>query len=224
MILATREGLTSNWLNESIENTIEPGSTMKIFTLAAAIEEKKWDPNAYFKSGQYTLYDRTIRDVNRQGWGTISFLEGFQRSSNVSMAYLLERLGDKTFMKYMEDFGFGRKTGIDLPNEASGILLDKYPAERLTTSYGQGSTVTPMQMIQAMTAIANDGVMMQPYVINEITNPNTGEIVKNKEPEEKGKSYIQGNCFKSERNTCVDSHIRCWNRTKIRTRWLHARW
>ena len=181
----TREGLTSNWLNESIENTIEPGSTMKIFTLAAAIEEKKWDPNAYFKSGQYTLYDRTIRDVNRQGWGTISFLEGFQRSSNVSMAYLLERLGDKTFMKYMEDFGFGQKTGIDLPNEASGILLDKYPAERLTTSYGQGSTVTPMQMIQAMTAIANDGVMMQPYVINEITNPNTGEIVKSKAPEEK---------------------------------------
>ena len=106
---ATREGLTSNWLNEAIENTIEPGSTMKIFTLAAAIEENKWDPNAYFKSGQYTLYDRTIRDHNRAGWGTISFLEGFQRSSNVSMAYLLERLGDGNLLKYIERFGFGEK-------------------------------------------------------------------------------------------------------------------
>ena len=114
----TRVGLTSNWLNEAIENTIEPGSTMKIFTLAAAIEENKWDPNATFKSGQYTLYDRTIRDHVRSGWGTISFLEGFQRSSNVSMAYLLERLGDREFIKYMNEFGFGAKTGIDLPKES----------------------------------------------------------------------------------------------------------
>lgn len=182
----TREGLTSNWLNEAIENTIEPGSTMKIFTLAAAIEEKKWDPNAYFNSGQYTIFDKTIRDHNKTGWGMISFLEGFQRSSNVSMAYLLERLGDKKFVEYIERFGFGEKTGIDLPKEAAGIILDKYPSERLTTSYGQGSTVTPMQMIQATTAIANDGVMMKPYVIDKITNPNTNEIVKNGKPEEKG--------------------------------------
>lgn len=181
----TREGLTSNWLNEALETTIEPGSTMKMFTLAAAIEEGKWDPYAYFNSGQYKIYDKTIRDVNKIGWGTISFLEGFQRSSNVSMAYLLERLGDKTFIEYMEGFGFGQKTGIDLPNEASGILLDNYPAERLTTSYGQGSTVTPMQMIQAATAIANDGVMMRPYVIDQIINPNTGEIVNDNHAKER---------------------------------------
>ncbi|MBO1913359.1 penicillin-binding protein, partial [Microvirga sp. 3-52] len=131
----------------AVENTIEPGSTMKIFTLAAAIEENKWDPNATFKSGQYTLYDRTIRDHVRGGWGTISFLEGFQRSSNVSMAYLLERLGDREFIKYMEKFGFGAKTGIDLPKESAGVILDRFPSERLTTSYGQGSTVTPMQMM-----------------------------------------------------------------------------
>jgi penicillin-binding protein 2B len=183
----TRVGLTSNWLNEAIENTIEPGSTMKIFTLAAAIEENKWDPNATFKSGQYTLYDRTIRDHVRGGWGTISFLEGFQRSSNVSMAYLLERLGDRKFIKYLDDFGFGAKTGIDLPKESSGVILDRFPSERLTTSYGQGSTVTPMQMIQAVTAIANDGVMMKPYVIDEIYNPNTKKVVESKEPEEKGR-------------------------------------
>src|SRR5690606_168845 len=146
--------------------------------LAAAIEEKKWDPGAYYKSGQYTVYDKTIRDVVRQGWGTITFLEGFQRSSNVSMAYLLERMGDKRFIEYVHSFGFGQKVGIDLPNEASGIILDRYPSERLTTSYGQGSTVTPIQMIQAATAIANNGVMMKPYVIRSITDPNTGKIVQ----------------------------------------------
>ena len=183
----TREGLTANWLNEAVENTVEPGSTMKMFTLAAAIEENKWDPNAYFKSGQYKIFDRIIRDHNRTGWGTISFLEGFQRSSNVSMAYLLEKIGDTTFLEYIKEFGFGERTGIDLPNEASGIILDKNPSERLTTTYGQGSTVTPVQMIQAATAIANDGVMMKPYVIDKITNPNTGEIVKDKKPDEKGR-------------------------------------
>lgn len=71
-----------------------------------------------------------------------------------------------------------------MPNEASGVILDRYPAERLTTSYGQGSTVTAMQMIQAATSIANKGVMMKPYVIDKITDPNTGELVKNQKPEE----------------------------------------
>ncbi len=182
---ATREGLTENWLNEALETTIEPGSTMKMFTLAAAIEENKWNPNDVFKSGQYKIYDKIIGDVNdRKGWGTITYLEGFQRSSNVSMAYLLESIGDKTFIEYMRKFGFGEKTGIDLPNEASGVILDRRPVERLTTSYGQGSTVTPMQMIQAATAIANNGVMMKPYVIDKITNPNTDEVVKDQKPEE----------------------------------------
>ena len=102
------------------------------------------------------------------------------------MAYLLEKIGDRIFLEYINEFGFGEKTGIDLPNEASGIILDKNPSERLTTTYGQGSTVTPIQMIQAATAIANDGVMMKPYVIDKITNPNTGEIVKDEEPDRKG--------------------------------------
>ncbi|WP_248511423.1 penicillin-binding protein [Sporosarcina sp. NCCP-2222] len=183
----TREGLTENWLNEAVETTVEPGSTMKMFTLAAAIEENKWDPAAKYNSGQYTIYDRTIRDHKRGGWGSITFLEGFQRSSNVSMAYLLERLGDRKFIEYVEKFGFGERVGIDLPHEAAGHILDSYPSERLTTSYGQGSTVTPIQMIQAATAIANDGVMMKPYVIDKIINPNTGDTVQNHKSEEKGR-------------------------------------
>lgn len=181
----TREGLSTNWLNEAIEQTIEPGSTMKIFTLASAIEEGVWDPNAPYKSGSYTVYDRTIRDHNVYGWGTISFLEGFQRSSNVSMAYLLNRIGDETFIDYIHRFGFGEKTGIDLPHEATGIISDRYPIDRVTTTYGQGTTVTPIQLIQAMTAIANKGKMMQPYVIDKMVNPNTGEVITNHQPVEK---------------------------------------
>jgi penicillin-binding protein 2B len=183
---STREGLTENWLNQAVETTIEPGSTTKMFTVAAAIEEKKWVPTDFFNSGQYTLYGDTIRDHNIKGWGYISFLEGFQRSSNVSMAYLLERMGDKTYIEYLRKFGFGEKTGIDLPNEASGIILDTYPLERLTTAFGQGSTVTLMQMMQAGTAIANDGVMMRPYVIDKITDPNTDKVIKDQKPEENG--------------------------------------
>ncbi|WP_075618205.1 penicillin-binding transpeptidase domain-containing protein [Paenisporosarcina indica] len=183
----TREGLNTNWLNDTIENTIEPGSTMKMFTVAAAVEEGKWSPNDYYQSGRYTLFGDSISDHNTVGWGSITYLEGFQRSSNVAMAYLLERLGDKTFIEYVKKFGFGEQTGIDLPHEASGKIIDKYPANRLTTTYGQGSTVTPMQLIQGVTAIANDGVMMRPFVIDQVVNPLTNEVVSNHKPAEAGK-------------------------------------
>ena len=181
----TREGLSTNWLNEVTEQTIEPGSTFKIFTLAAAIEEGVWAPNATYKSGSYTVYDTTIRDHNVVGWGNISYLEGFQRSSNVSMAYLLHQIGEKTFNEYIKLFGFGEKTGIDLPNEATGIIADSGPVERITTTYGQGTTVTPIQMVQGMTAIANEGKMMQPYIIDKIVNPNTNKVELNHKPTEK---------------------------------------
>ena len=182
----TREGLSDNWLNESIQLTTEPGSPMKMFTLASAIEEGKWQPDATYQSGSYTLLDRTIRDHNRNGWGEISFLEGFQRSSNVSMAYLLERIGPDKFMEYIDAFGFGKKTGIDLPGEAAGKILDERPINKLTLTYGQGSTITPIQMIQAASAFANDGVMMKPYVIDQIKNPDTGEVTMQSQPEKAG--------------------------------------
>lgn len=183
----TREGLSENWLNESIQLTIEPGSPMKMFTLAAAVEEGKWDSNATYQSGSYQFGSSTIGDYNgRQGWGTITFLEGFQRSSNVAMAYLLERIGPDIFMDYIDAFGFGHKTGIDLPGESAGKILKERDINKLTMTFGQGSTVTPIQMIQATTAFANDGVMMKPYIIDEIKNPDTGEVTQKGEPEEAG--------------------------------------
>ncbi|AQQ53798.1 penicillin-binding protein [Planococcus lenghuensis] len=179
----TLEGLSENWMNEIIQLTIEPGSPMKMFTLAAAIEEDKWDPNAYYQSGSYSLLSNTIRDHNRVGWGQITFLEGFQRSSNVSMAYLLEKIGPETFMEYIDAFGFGEKTGIDLPKEADGVILNDYPMDRLALTFGQGSTVTPVQLIQGASAFANGGVMMKPYVIDRIANPDTGEVSLEHGPE-----------------------------------------
>ncbi|MBD8035532.1 penicillin-binding protein [Solibacillus sp. A46] len=182
----TREGLDGNWLNDVIENTIEPGSTFKAFTVAAAIDSGNWYPNAEYQSGQYKVYKDTIRDHNRYGWGKISYLVGFQRSSNTAMTNLLDIMGWETYESYIKEFGFGQKTGIDLPNEASGIINSRYPLEKYTTTFGQGSTVTPIQLIQGITAIANNGEMMQPYVIDKIVNPNTGEIVVDSEPTKKG--------------------------------------
>ncbi|MFJ5791445.1 penicillin-binding protein [Lysinibacillus sp. NPDC093197] len=182
----TRDSTNMKWLNAVTEETMEPGSTMKTFTLASAIDTDKWAPYDTYMSGQYTVHDRTIRDHNKVGWGQISYLQGFQRSSNTAMANLLKSIGDEVFLDYLDKFGFGKKTGIDLPNEATGTILSKYPIQRVTTTYGQGSTVTPIQLIQAMTAIANDGKMMQPYVIDKIVDSTTEKTIQQHEPVEKG--------------------------------------
>ena len=184
----TRVGLeNSTWLNTTVEDVLEPGSTVKTFTIAAAIETDNWHPNAQYLSGRYDLYTNTIYDHHRPGWGKISYLEGFLRSSNTMIAHQLKIMGTDTLIEYMEKFGFGQKTGINLPGEASGKLLVNQPIEKLTLGYGQGSTFTPIQLVQAMSAIANDGEMMKPYIIDKIVDPNTGEVVEQYGPEVKGK-------------------------------------
>ena len=182
----TKEGIDNSWHNEAIEISFEPGSTMKIFTLAAAIEENKFDPNELFQSGSYrvTSKDKAIHDHNRSGWGTISYLEGVQRSSNVAFAKLAnEKIGFEKFREYLTKFGFDQPTGIDLPNETSGKIQYTWPIEKATTSYGQGTAITPIQQIQAATAIANNGKMMKPQVIDRIVDHDTGEVIKDITPE-----------------------------------------
>jgi penicillin-binding protein 2B len=182
----TKEGIDNSWHNEAIETSFEPGSTMKIFTLAAAIEENKFDPNELFQSGSYkvTSKDKPIHDHKRAGWGTISYLEGVQRSSNVAFAKLAnEKLGFDKFREYLTKFGFDKPTGIDLPSETSGKIQFTWPVEKATTAYGQGTAITPIQQIQAATAVANNGKMMKPQVIDKIVNHDTGEIIKDIKPE-----------------------------------------
>lgn len=174
----------TNYMNYSVSSRFEPGSTMKIFTLAAAIEEGIYNGDELYQSGSYQIGGRRIRDHNQGlGWGKIPYDEGFQRSSNVAFSKLvLENLGPDRFYEYMDLFGFRERTGVDLPNEATSLIADSYLIDAATTAFGQGSAITPIQQVQAMTAIANEGKMMQPFIIDHIVNPYTGEVVKNGGP------------------------------------------
>jgi len=185
--LNTRKNATNAWSNLAIEESFEPGSTFKTITLAAAVNEGIFPANELFRSGQMTIIDRTIRDYN-QSWGTISYLEGWQRSSNVGFAKLgTEKLKAEQFRDYIWRFGFEDKTGIELPNEVSSSIVFKYPIERATTAFGQGTAVTPIQQIQAMTAITNGGQMMKPYIVDKIVDSNKKEVTYQHEPTVVGK-------------------------------------
>jgi penicillin-binding protein 2B len=175
-----------NWYNDAISTPFEPGSAVKMFTWAAAIESKVYNGDEGYMSGKYQISDRVspIHDFNRKGWGTISFDEGFARSSNVAAAKLVwEKMGPDTFLEYLKAFDFDKPTGIDLPGEVQGQILYNWPLEKITTSFGQGSTATPIQIMKAATAIANDGKMLKPYIIDRIVDPDTNNVIENHEPE-----------------------------------------
>ena len=178
----TRAGIENSWYNEAVETSFEPGSTMKIFTLAAAVQEGVFNPNEWFQSGTYVIDPKSkpIRDHNGgRGWGTISYAEGIQRSSNVAFAKIAnEKLGFEKFREYLTKFGLDQPTGIDLPNETSGKIAYTYPIEKATTAFGQGTAITPIQQVQAVTAVANDGNMMKTHVIDKIVDPDSGETIK----------------------------------------------
>lgn len=174
-----------NWYNDVISYPIEPGSTMKIFTLAAAIDAGVYDGQETYQSGNYRISDQVkpIHDHKKEGWGEITFNEGVQRSSNVAFAKLVwEKLGTDQFLNYLKAFHFDQKTGIDVDGERTGTLLYRYPIEKVTTAFGQGTTVTAIQMMKAATAIANDGKMMKPYVVEKIVDSSTGNVIKKNEP------------------------------------------
>lgn len=176
-----------NFTNYSISSRFEPGSTMKMFSLAAAIEEGVYDGEEEYESGTYEIFDRTIRDHNNgEGWGEITFNEGVKRSSNVAFSKLaMEILGPEKLYEYIDRFGFRAGTGIDLPNEIEGgLIAETYPIDAATTAFGQATSISPMQQVQGAIAIANDGIMMKPYVISEIIDSDTGEPVRKTEPEE----------------------------------------
>lgn len=186
----TREGIGETWLNEAVEISYEPGSTVKIFTVAAALEEDVLNLNEGYQSGSYkvTKNSKVIRDHNKVGWGSISYLEGFQRSSNVAMAKIVnEKLGFDKYREYLTKFGFENPTGLEVPNEAGGNIVYNYPLDKITTGYGQGTAITAIQQVQAATAIAGDGNMLKPHIISKIVDPNTKETVKKSEPEIVGK-------------------------------------
>ncbi|WP_085524075.1 penicillin-binding protein [Tuberibacillus sp. Marseille-P3662] len=177
-----------NYYNMAISTPYEPGSVMKTFTLAAAMNEGVWNGQATFDSGSYRISDNapSIHDW-RGNWGKINYRQGFIRSSNVAFSRVVDKqLGSKTFHEYLQKFGFTEKTGIDLPHEANSQINFKYPIDQVMTGFGQASAFTPIQIVQAATAIANDGQMMQPYVIDKVVDPDNQETLINHEPKSAG--------------------------------------
>lgn len=176
-----------DYRNYATQYPFEPGSTFKIVTLAAAVEENLFNPEEKYQSGRWTIGKSVVPDHNNgQGWGKISFLEGVQRSSNVAFAILgYERLGKEKLFNYIQQFGFGQSTGIDISNEAKGIMHDIRQVSDIgvaNIAFGQGVSVTPIQQVMAVSAIANGGYLMRPYLVKEIRDPKTDEIIQSKEP------------------------------------------
>lgn len=173
----TREGFGNSWLNMLYQYSFEPGSTFKVFSLAAAIDAGEYDPGATFESGEFDVGGHTIYDWEPEGWGNITYNEGMQYSSNALMMLLQDKVGEEKMLEYYQDFGFGETTDSEFPREVPGVIAWDEELQRKTTSFGQTSTVTPIQMIQGMTAILNDGEMKKPYVIDSVTDPNTDEVL-----------------------------------------------
>jgi stage V sporulation protein D (sporulation-specific penicillin-binding protein) len=173
--------------NLPIWSTYEPGSTFKIITLAAALEEGKVDleNGRFYDPGHIEVAGAKLRCWKRGGHGSQTFLEVVQNSCNPGFVELGQRLGKETLFQYIKDFGFGQKTGIDLHGEGTGILfnLEKVgPVELATTAFGQGVAVTPIQQVAAVAAAVNGGILYQPYVAKELIDPNTGEVVMRNTP------------------------------------------
>ncbi len=168
----------TNYNNPLVAYTYEPGSTMKIFSFATAIEEKKYNGEETYSSGTIEVGGFKIQDWNTYGWGQIPYDVGFTYSSNVAATNLAKKIGKETLTEYYRNLGFSSLTGIELFGELEGTLKINYESELSNASFGQGMTVTPIQMIQALTTLTNDGVVLKPYVVDKIVDSDTGEIVK----------------------------------------------
>lgn len=169
----------TNYLDPTVSSPYEPGSTMKTFTYMAAMENGVYNGSETYSSGTYTTTDGTvIGDWNRNGWGTLTYDKGYAMSSNVGVINLINRHMSSTMLReYFKKLGFGRKTGITLPNEETGSLNFKYETEIYNAGFGQGITTTPIQNVKAMTSLTNDGMLLEPYVVSKIVDPDTGEVI-----------------------------------------------
>ena len=157
--------------NRSIGMAYEPGSVLKVLTMAAALDAGTVRPETTFMdTGAIEVGGITIQNWNRDAWGQQNMVGCLQHSLNVCLAWVSTQMGTQSFYSYMERFGLGHSTGIDLSGEAMGRLkvpgdADWYPVDLGTNAFGQGVAVTPLQMLMAVSAIANDGTMVTPHVL-----------------------------------------------------------
>ncbi len=178
----------TNYLDPMVSYAFEPGSTMKTYTYMAAMENNKYNGNDTFKSGKIAVGDDIVNDWEPKGWGMLTYDQGFALSSNVGATNLVQKyLNGLSLKNYLLDLGFGKQTGIKLPKEVAGKIAFKYPIEIATASFGQGITTTPIQHIQALTAISNNGILLKPYIIDKIVDPSTDEVLYHGAKEELGR-------------------------------------
>jgi cell division protein FtsI (penicillin-binding protein 3) len=163
----------SAWRNRALTDTFEPGSTMKIFNAAAALEYGKITPNEIFfcENGTYRIGKNVVHDIHKHGWLSLQQIVKF--SSNIGAVKVVEKMGAKNLHRALRDFGFGQKTGIDFPGEQSGSLSHYSSWSRIDTgaiSFGHGISVSALQLVTAVSAIANGGDLMRPYLVREIVD------------------------------------------------------
>lgn len=175
------------WKNRAVSFSYEPGSTFKAVVAGAALEEKIVTPNQYFVDPGYIMVsERRIQNWNGASFGTITFTDVVKNSVNTSFAQIGLKLGAERLMRYAKTFGFGEYTDIELPGEERGILFnpaDMVDSDMATTAIGQSIAVTPIQLVTAMAAIANGGVLLKPHIVKNIYNAN-GSLYKTYDREE----------------------------------------
>jgi cell division protein FtsI (penicillin-binding protein 3) len=172
------------WRNRAITDPFEPGSTMKIFSAAAALESGGTTPNSIFfcENGSYTVGRHTVHDTKSYGW--LSLQQIVKYSSNIGAVKVAEKIGGRTLFDTLAAFGFGDRTHIDCPGESPGSLSNFKHWTTVDTgaiAFGQGVSATGLQLITAAAAVANDGLMMQPYIVQAVTDP-MGRPVRTMEP------------------------------------------
>lgn len=185
----------TQYLNMASDNAYEPGSVMKGITYAAALDSGNYPYNQKYRAGVFSYtYDEStkkisrttkstvypsIRDALGHDYGTLTFDDGFVYSSNVGICCLLaDYLPAKTFEEYLERFGFFKSVDIPFASNATGVKNFSHPTDILSTGFGQSSSVTALQMVQAYTAIFNDGVMVRPYVVDSIVDSYSNETIE----------------------------------------------
>lgn len=182
----TKEGLDEknlgNWNTMLYQGQYEPGSTMKVMTLAAAIDNGTFNANATYDNSEYKVADATIRDwsvnMGLSSGETLTFAQGFTFSSNVGMTMLEQKMGNDKWMDYLSKFKFGLPTRFGMGNESYGSLPGDNYVTVAMSSFGQGIGVTQVQMLRGFSGVANDGVMVEPKFINAIYDPKTNSARK----------------------------------------------
>lgn len=174
------------WRNNAVSNAYEPGSTFKIITVAAALGEKAVKlEDRFFDPGSVEVQGRHIRCWKHGGHGSQSFLEVVENSCNPGFVTVGLKVGIDPFYQYIDSFGFGKHTGIDLPGEAKGIMIEKTkvkPINLATISIGQSIAITPIQLISAVAAVANEGMLNRPQIVREVRDK-SGQLLRGFQPD-----------------------------------------